>query len=904
MSEILRSHALSTLWCEPRQDRQHLIKPARLTKPGGVRKEVKVLWEVVQLPANNKSFHVYQIGQLHPGLFAIEIKPETWYRLDTLMTSDNLVVDVFFDNGTRLANMLTWLRVNRDKNLILAIEYRPSFDTGGYSLDNKAIFTRFYANARFEDASFRSTLSNPFSGVRVVERLITSESEYSHWRDDVALLESEFGNRGLGIYQIDGFIVPKPIVYKTSYLNRILRCVWDESIFNIETFNFTDLEQTLFTSELDLSVVKYAVVKQPPYGVLDYHDDIDFYITTGDASFKGVYLGRIRGDEVRQLTHTAYSLRKDVVDAIRAKHSMFSGADVKLMVVTRENGRTLGFTPTHNRVEALYMLTHSQIIEAMTSSANTTVPEWKAAKLENSAYTRVMRSFREDISLPMVEEAYGYNAATLVACPPLNLPLLVNPGISQRYVQSVPPLLMTRDIADTNGLRTLYGYSNGRLVDWVNDFGLYDPIPLPVNWEDLTEVECFNYKTSETVDGVYYDTHYESADLKQYGFRCYACPIIGGIPSEQWSDITDITAYYTYDSVGTEANGYTPTLTWNEYLLDFANLYPCVKINKIMHWHKENDISPSSYDGVLKTTVTTEVTWNNVTTDRPQRLSPGNVDVFVNGFPLIQGIDYYLKWPDIVIVRRIVYLDESGDEPVWKHIPVNQLEIQVRSYGFCNPDNMQDYKPREVGFAKGGILSVDGRYDIRNDRNIRVIVANQLMQRSQVRFAEEGSGPLVPDGRPYSVSDYVLPVENFTTQTTPSYKNKAYDLDERVIDYVSTRLHGITPHFPYILNERWEVFSPFCSRIIHAMLNGEIGNGDIAGVPNDAEADTLTAPYHWLLEFDPCVRNTDLAYIVVYAHQYTDVVELTPDQYRFLEFIIAKYLHSRVDPTPSVTIVP
>ena len=894
MGEILREHALNTLWCEPRQDRQYVIKPARLTRVGGAVGTAVVLWELVNLPTANTAYHVYQIGQLHPSLFDVQMLSEQWHRIDTLCNALNLVVDIFLSNGARVHRSLGWLRLNRDGNLILGIAYRPRFDLGSATLDNSGLTLRFYSNSRFDDASWRNQAIDPLSGIRVHEQLITNQQDFTDFLGGVAAIQLHFGIHGRGLFQRDGFIEPLPQGWTTAYVGKYFSYSWDETVKAIDIFPLSTLP--VFESLLDAGQDKYAVVRQPPYTMIDYHDDLDIYVVSDSVNYRGVYLGRVRGDEVRQLTHTAYAVRKGSVDSLIASNAFLNTATVALMVVVREGGRVRGLMPNHHRVEVLYQLTHSQIVEAMTGE-QTQVPEWKAATLEQSAYTAVMRTYREDLTDALVEEAYGYNTATLVACAPLQA---VQVSGTHRFV-SMPPLLMTQDKVSSNGLRSLYGYVNGTMVGWVNDAGMYDPVPLPSAWGAATHVECFNYQTSTTTAGFIYDQDVESTDLAQYGFRAYACPFIGGVPSEYWEDITD-TAYYTYDPVGDAGNGFTPRLVWNTYLIDFANLYPAVKINKTMHVAVFNGFSPVSYTGVLDLTVTSVETWLGISTTRPQSIEPGCIDVFVNGQSLIEDVDYYVEWPRIVIVKRLTQLDISGVEPRQVHIPVNELEIVVRSYGYAQSTTVQHYKARETGFAKGGILSVNNRYNVRNDRNIRVVYANQLLPRPDVRFAEESTGPLHADGRPYAISDYVLAVENFTTQTTTPYKDEAFALDERVIDYVTTRLPEATVAHPHIAIERWEVVSPFLSRVIHALLAGDISSGSITPLPDPATIATLVAPYLAYLDFDPCLRPTDFAYVVVYAHPYTETVEVTAAQYRFVEYLVAHYLLNHVDPTPSMTI--
>jgi len=890
MGQILKAHAMANLWCEPLQDSQHVFRPPRLTLAGGALKGAPVLRESVPLPnagnvLDKTRYHVYQIGQLPPEYFGFTINKDEWVSLQTACEANNMVIDLFTQNGTRIPCAFGYIRNNRGTNLIIAIKYMPFFDMAGLNQDSATLYVRFYQNARYTANSWNLALPDPMSGIVHVVRTIQSQNDYTQWTADCQSVIDHYVGSGMAVYQTDGLVTNKPNGFTNDLIGKTLTMFWDESVKAVDFFPLTGLPT--FTSDLDINQVKYCVIRQPPYYMIDYHDDVDFYVVnrTSSTVYKGALLGRLRSDVVRMLTHTAYAVRKASVDALIAACTALTGSStLELMVVVREGGFVRGLSPQSNRIDELYKLSYSDVVEAITGS-QTQVPEWKAVNLEKSAYTKVMRSLSDDITDVMVEEAYGYNSAMRVIADPDCAIEVVG---SQRFVKA-PQSMQTLDSVDNQGKRAVFVYVEGMLTGWFNDIGVYQTIPIvqPNTFGAVDAAEVLNGTVTENQDSVYFDMDVENPALKQYGFRCYATPMVSGIPTENWTDVTD-TVYCLYDPEGDAGNGYTPRVQWNWSLLDAGNLYPCVRIADKILFYTAPSLEPD-YPGFIRFDVQATFDWLGGTTTRKQSVPFGNVDVFMDGYSLIQGIDYYVDWPTITIVKRPYSL------------PADTV-IQVRCYGLADPDTSANYGPREAGFARGGILSVNGHYDIRNDRNIRIVVAGKRMLRSQVRFAENGTGNLVTDGRAYGITDYVIGVENFTTQRTVPYHEQAVDLDERVMAYLTPRLPAVDPIYPVIIEERHDTVSPFCSAIIHAFENDFLGAGQLTTPYTKAETDAWLASYQSLLEHDPAALNADQRYIMVYPHQYADAMTLTVDQYRFMEFVIANYLNNRVDLTPSIII--
>ena len=277
---------------------------------------------------------------------------------------------------------------------------------------------------------------------------------------------------------------------------------------------------------------------------------------------------------------------------------------------------------------------------------------------------------------------------------------------------------------------------------------------------------------------------------------------------------------------------------------------------------------------------------------RTMDMPPAELTVWMDGQSLVETIDYWVEWPRIVVSKKPL------------RTPAQGLQVITRTRGWCQPDPMTRYVPREVGFTRGGLLSADGNYEIRNDRNNRIVVAGSLKRRDQVAFHEDDVGPLAVDGRPYSVMDYINEVESYTDWDTLEFRNRSLVIDSEVQAYLDLYLPEPPIPSPQIQGEKWGLYSPFCSALIHAFNNTNfLNNGELDTVYDNVDISNWVADYVYLLPFDPCLNGTDTDFCAIAAHHYSTTMSLTQKQYAFMERVISQFLQNKVDLTPSVQIV-
>ncbi len=903
MSDILRNHALTHIWAEPLQDHQHRIKPSRITPRSGAYKEVTVMWEKVPLPNFNDTtdkrvFHVYQLGQVPPFIFALELSKRIWYRADNLGMEFNTVIDVYADNGAIIPRNYYYLFQNYDGNLLLAIvndviylgdetKTTPYQEVikARYSLDDHPITIRFYNNGLTHAPAWLDQAVNPSEILKDLAVRITGVNTFTSFMTQVNTIRQSYNGQGGGLFFLDGFMISEPVGYKDEYNGKQLYYQYDETIKSIQQFEILDISS--FRSVLDYRKDKYLLLSQSTDKKLEYFDDCDYYVVNKDINgqYKGVRIDVYDKGVVRQLTHNAWALTQDQVIYPAQWHDFLSDiTGLTIVVVIRNGGMNRGIELQSNRIEDLYHLSYEEILQAM-SGVNSTMPEWSAPNLENSAYMKVMSYQEKDITDELIEEAYGYNAATKSVARALY-------AVVDGQITIDDGLCIAWDINDPNGTkvstkRTFFWYDNdGTLLGYTVNNSLAKTMVVPVQYSNAAKVEVILGDLIVGVGGTGTTTDEENVTDTGYGFfgyRNYVCNIVNGQPDEKWVDVTDSNfCDYIVPTTG------APYIRWNYTLLNAANYYPATRFANTVNIHNPY-FNPVTFSGVFDYQI------NRISNSalKPLQVPPGHVDVFMNGEILTKDLDFYYVNPgNIVVVRK-------------PSVAIGDVRVTVRFYGYAEKNTCQPFTPRDQGFIKNGLLSANSKFNPWHDRDIRVVVAGKLKLPSEVTFADVGSpqGDLIYDGKPYAVEDYQSLVEPFTSKKTVDYIADAMAIDKRVSDYLTPRLPEPTVSDEYITPYRHQLYSPVMGMFVQLCVRNTISD---AAVDLEATDESMLRDYGYIAntygDFDPVILGYDPNYIYVHPHPFINTVEVTSKQYAFLEKVNRVFLKGALDLTNSVTI--
>ena len=862
MFNYLIQYATENIWCAPEQDLQYIVQPARITPLGGVWGKVRVGWRQIALPVASTRFHVYQIGQIHPLLLGLFPAKDQWMTLAETCNLQKMMADVYAVTGVQMPRFQIWYRVLEDKNIILAIKEQ---DRVPINLDTTPIYLRVYSNEYF--ASRESDPLNDY--VEVAGAIPTSTQQLLDLQTKYEAARNLPGH----VYAfVNGYKVSGIDLF-TAKLGDVVEYVYDSSIKLVIDFKISELQT--FASDLDEKVKYLLHYAGYGSGTIDYQDDIDVFVYKPMPNNRhlGVYYHRNapNGDAMRMVTHKDYSVPVDYVYAYGASHPDFGSAeDMYLRLHIRKAGMFRPLVFENSRIFELYKLDDAAVRGAMLG-IDSTVDVWRAPALEASAYTEIMRwsnSRNSGCLTPViVQEALGYNAISKLIG---DTPKFTRTESSRRVVD-VPYGLQSR--------ATAYEYdAAGKLISWYShtEGSIY-----AARNNDARLIEMISGFVNDRIDE---DLGSQTVTLDPTAnYRMYRCPIVNGVATEQWTDVTGSSMYAI-------VNG---TLTW---LIDQTKYLTLVRGDK-MSLGATLDLPV--YRGVLSFTLQVRQARNGVVNTYPLNVPLGELDLFLNGYSLIEELDYFVRDLNRVVItnKRFLVNPETDNQ-----------RIQVRMTGFCNPD-LSRTLPADDGFVVDGMLSFNNRYDVRDDKVMRFIAGGVLYDRSELKFPEDQTPMIVPDvpnGTPYLIRDIIVPLRGLTADDTYSLRAKSLVIDKQVSDYMTEKYPQPIPPLPNVIPEMYPIYSPFCCRLMQDLLSGSLWDDRLRDQYGSELVVELCAPYLDLLRFDPTqtAQNIDYRYVIVHPHNLTRVVSMDIYLYKFLRRAVQYYLSDRVALSEFISVAP
>ena len=842
MKEFLIEQAVKNIWCSPDQDRQHILKLARLTPNRGARGEAKVMWGFTPLPDTTSNYHVYQIGQNIPWQFNLPDSKDKWLPLSDVCRWNKVVIDVYMASGIRLPLYNCFYKKTANLNILIAVKISRKLP----SLDTFPLYIRFYSNSYFE--SMRSDVEKDV--IYVGGHEITS-------KEDALLVQREWGeyaNKPGGTTCFINGLYADRLFAPNIKVGDLVEFVYDSSIKLVKDFPIKRLP--VFTSQLD-STRKYLV--HLPKGVTDqieYRDDIDVFIFyTGTSGVKtGRYYHRNSDMAIRNVTHQDFSLNVGFLTSYLQEMPETTLDKASVRLVVRKSGYARPLVYVHQRIHELYKLDDLRIIQAMTG-INSVLEEWTASALENSAYCGLMMDRDGVLEIDPVCKAYGYNAITkMIADTP-------------QFYQNLSGF---QGVELPEGLRegsTVYEHDvDGKLVCWQQH--LTGAIEYR---RGATSVMC------EVLSGLggtslnYVADGDEIPLDENVGYRFYKAKrgdfINLPLARDIWTDVTDTNEYSIISG----------KCHWNFDKASYVGLV--LGDDKFLTYKLDLNYR----DHYLKFTLNHWVAGNRQVLDIPL----GKLDIWINGHPAVEGIDYYFKFPEVVIVNK-KWLVFNGTEPY------NQT-IHVRFYGWATKDVKPEYA-EQTGWLKYGLLSKNGRFDLRDDRVVRIVAGGKLLHRSQVKFAENDNGAYVsniPDGQPYVINNVAVPIRGVTEYKTRNLRAISQELDARVSDYMSRMLPEPKFDHQFTIPDKYDLYSPFMAKVLYDIKNGILVVPE--GHVSDATIVSMLKSYEPLLDWDPCHVGYDHEFVAVHPHDRYVVMEVKQYQYSFIARAARLFLNNGVN---------
>ena len=830
MKNWLATHARENLWQDPDADGQLITKPIRLTSPAAAILNIGVSNTTIPLPFEGWG-HVYQIGSVHPNWGSINITVGRWVRGTTLMTHFRANVLVYNADGKTYPLHHVYFTKLANGTIIIAM---PCKD--------------IYSWAETEDVFLKLYKGFEVSRVGVPEPVVLAEyHQVDGNAHKTTLLQRyrELCKLGTVAVYVKGLPVYE---FTTDTMTK-----WDDVEFHVDgrvrasvDFKLGDLRT--FQSSLD-STRKYLlhIGGDVRYS---FADDIELYVFYKNSGF--YYHGNLARD-VRQLTHGDISIPTKRINELMSLFPIGVDEDqIVIRVCVRNDGMFKPLSFNSDRVHELYKLPDAVIIDAMVG-ANSTVPEWRAANLEESMVNRLTYARWEDIDRDMATKAYGYNAASFYAAETPTKTELTEKGLQAKLPDMLAAESMVYEHRADGTLLGAYYHTDSYVYTATN--------------ADCALIEAISGKGSDVLSVDYHSTNFKLSDVKIYSF--YMRSIVGGIATNDYTVAVKGTDYV----IDNDNN-----LTW----LHDTNRADGVVIDSSKHHLNVHYIDVS--DGLFQVIVTDNI--DGVVL--PSYIPMESVELWLNSHPLVYGVDFTVQWPAATITNKSFMVDGTN-------------EIVVRARGVTGK-----FREPEYGFVVGGLLSNNSRFDVKDDKVVRIVAGGSLIHREDIMFREDTAVGVsnIADGQPYSVDDPTVPLRDILSGSVVAERDESRRLDAKVEEFL-TVYYPTPPNLDHVTIPHWyHVFSPVLNSVIHDLLNGRLTitpDSETKRV-SDVQIDMLMKGYTNLLAYDPAFMGYDSRFSTVHPHSTYITIEVTELQFAVIERINHRYLNSVIQLNKYLTI--
>lgn len=851
--DYLVEHAIRNVWCNPEQDRQYRYLPHRLSPPLGDYRYATILGDNHALPNMDDKFYLFQIGSIPPSVLGLRDSEgrfsHDWINAVTVINTNNVWFEMYLDYGKQIPKMDIYYKYGIHQNLVIAVRQNKSLNIDYATFKP---YLRVYTNA-----FFGSDRALPIDGLQCNSQIASTQNAILSMQAKITQLKAL--NRGHVFCYINGYLRDE-ITVATASIGDSIEYLYDSSVKRVVIFNINDLHY--FLSELDSKRKYLLCYDSRDVDTIEYYDDTELYVVQND---KGVLLHRHMESTMRMVTHRDYSVSVDRIEYL-IDHLTDTRVNPKLRLYIRHSGYHRPLVFENVRIHELYKLPFAQRYRAMLG-LDASLLQWNAISLEAGDYARLMRAPDTALQRQLVERTYGYNACSVIIG---NTPQKTYIESHRRQVK-LPIGLWTHATAyeyDSDGILLGYHY---------HDDGVY----YTARDDRCDMVEMISGKGSHRPEVVF---GFDNIPLPiGDSYRIYYSHYYSGLYLEDWVDITDSDYYRVENNI----------LKWNG--LDDNHIIMVRTDSGFLAY----DLNITPTDGNIRFTLSEIEDRVGAVEHYTLPVPMGELDLWLNGRSLIEKLDYHVNFPEITICNKDYLLTDIDGDPN----TITQ-RISIRFTGFCNSD-LTRTKFEDSGFVSHGVLSRNNRFDIRDDRVLRIIYDGRTISRDAMSFAEDNSGVSIIDsrnGKPYAIRDIIVPMKNKTDENTYTFRENSRVIDKAVSDYLSHYLPEPPRDAPSSITQRYPLFSPFISKILNDLISGHLDNTLIDPLPDRTTIQSICETYVEWLVFDPISHDVDRDFIVIHPHNHRNVVNVNYLQYRFLKAVIDLYAPGLIELSPFVAI--
>lgn len=861
MEEDIRHFFLKSVWSGLPQDRFYVISPSRLTSKGGAISQFPVVGYVLPLPDTKSRWHLFILGSfytdtLHIPRGDIPLPMNKWVSIEDTINQKGVALKVYDQHGVQFPKDQVYHNYTNHGVLLLAVKQNNNVFS---DIGIEKIYLKHYKSTYVEQKAISK---------KPIQNTITVTST-----NDILALQNSY--QAIPNYANITRCFKNGLMVDYFYLDSIkigdhLGYEYEENIRERHHFNVDELHT--FTSIKDQELKYLLTFDSEDIETTRYVDDLDVYVYYKDPTTSrkyGLYYHRNLFKNIRSVTHMSFSIRTDMVNNLRLKLEEILGIkiDNKNLFVElsiKNNLKQMKMVYEQHRMIDLHRLSLEDRIDVMINQNNLN-DFWDAALLENSLTCQHMYDLKENITAEEAIAVLGYDTVSSLLNPS---PLVTEVNGDFRY-------LNLETLASQSS--TLYLFNNGKLVDYY--YNQLDREYMTDKTVDTVEV-VLGKGTNLTHHRLIYPNEVITID-SSYSYRVYTAPIKDGGISDFWVDVTEEDGYEILGNA----------LSWKNQDDNIAIL---IKQDK-NHYYQEfiETLDRGSIIIQLKEFYQDS---NYTSKEEVMKVPYNQFVVWMNGYQLIEGLDYVINFPYVTISSKH-YFNFEGDQ---------EQKIIVRGIGLpvIIDDKLTHIPPEDVGFVNNGLISTNKYYNLRDSRNLSISVGGLYKRKDQVLFQEYDSpieGNLAINGRPYSIGHVYTPMFNIVKQDTVSYIAETSEKRKKIQEYLTLKIPYVESNLNPI-QQKHTLFSPFMGNLIFLILEGgfTIKEEDIASVQNMRNKVRFLEP--WL--------ENDLAYnsewpdhmVQIHPHVYLNPITLDKLPYLFLTMVNQYYFNNRIKLTPLLKI--
>lgn len=882
------------IWCTAGQDKELTLLPDPLSFPspdGAVpllssTSFFDFMYDQIPTPTKSDSWYIYALGTDYAGHndllqhYQKKWQLQKWQPFSRAVIEENIFIKVFTDKGIQFPLFETFYMFTNRRALLIAVRKSRLAADGSpkipFNHEDDKVYVKFYKNSFYN--SERSHVTGVNWNLKSAGRVLVSPNELVTINNTINALTYD---RGYAFLYINGCrwknAVPSDVLSGDT-----VEYIYDPTIFHVERI-FVDTIKT-YQSTLDAKTKVLLHMTKKDFPCIQYWDDleIDLFKPVRTNVLFGVQVPILGTKVLRQLTDKDYGLDRGYLNTL--KENLLSRIPELLTdspiieIKARHSGYDRPIVGISSHLGDLYTLSDSQQLNLMTSIPSPWT-DWNADTLERSNYVRAMGEDYVTITNLAAETMIGYWGLASASYR------------NQRFV-SVFESNSTVELQETFAIPfTVIPYNSaGALGDPVVQTSHVFTPDVPGTYRFL---ELFSGEGSPEVSARMGNSLVPYTD--GFSFRVYACDKPGGVPDYIWTDITD-TGEYTVNStshtVSFSALGdprYLMVRDNSKFLLESGSSLPTAGVARVM---LRETIDRNQGDGL---------------DSYPLTVKTGQLMIWLNGRPLIKGIDYHLDFPNVFFWNYSILQSPDG-------VP---FTYNYGVYGLGNGSGDFDV-PVVKGFIEHGLIGEDNSFFFKKDRMLRTIVDGSLKYHNTPEFTQDNLGVVSPtnalNGLAYECHEYINDIVGIPLTPWQTLYEDAKVRDAALLTFLdgyrTPPIRGASTRL-----KTYVLVCPFYSKLIDDLQNGVVPDPILDPLATVGDVNSYLNGYQFLLDASPCnpINGVSGLEFIRRPHLHTLAVNMQHTRFEFLNRVVmlktpgvismTGFVNDVSDPLPAPTLV-